>query len=96
MTAAVVERGVVVRGSDIYGQGVGARGIWIVGGLAQPGNSGGPLVDGDGRVLGVVYASSDSRREQAYALTNEEVSADIAASLDRTTALDTRAFGCAS
>ena len=68
--AAVVERGVTTRESDIYGGQPANRSVWIVNGAARPGNSGWPLVDAAGRVLGVVYAVSQTDSSETYALTN--------------------------
>jgi S1-C subfamily serine protease len=42
---------------DAYGQGHVRRSIAALRGLVQPGNSGGPLVDGRGRVLATVFAA---------------------------------------
>jgi S1-C subfamily serine protease len=50
---------------DAYGRGPLRRKITTMRGLVRSGNSGGPLVDGDGRVLTTVFASSVSRGERA-------------------------------
>jgi S1-C subfamily serine protease len=34
----------------------------------EPGDSGAPVLDGDGRVLGVVFAESSDREDLAYAV----------------------------
>lgn len=74
---AVVDGQVQAEGRDIYGQNLVVRQIWIIQAHVQPGNSGGPLVDRDGSVVGVVFATSTNQANQAYALTNDEVSPDI-------------------
>jgi S1-C subfamily serine protease len=50
---------------DAYGRGPVRRRITSLRGLVRSGNSGGPVVDGQGRVLTMVFASSVSRGERA-------------------------------
>jgi S1-C subfamily serine protease len=50
---------------DAYGRGPLRRKITTMRGLVRSGNSGGPLVDGDGRVLTTIFASSVSGGERA-------------------------------
>lgn len=77
VSAAVINGQVLARGRDIYGQNLVDRNIWIIQANVQPGNSGGPLVDLNGRVVGVIFAASTSTQGQAYALTDAEVQPDI-------------------
>jgi S1-C subfamily serine protease len=66
-------RGVLeARGRDIYGQDAVLREIYSLYTRVQPGNSGGPLLDQQGRVVGVVFAKSLEDDNTGYALTLAE------------------------
>ena len=77
VSPAVIDGSVQAEGRDIYGQNLVVRQIWIVEAIVRPGNSGGPLVDRDGNVLGVIFAASTSQPGQAYALTDAEIQPDL-------------------
>jgi S1-C subfamily serine protease len=92
---AVVEDGITAQGRDIYNDQIVDRAIWILAAEVHPGNSGGPLVDLQGHVLGLVYAASSTDPQQAYALTNDEIAPDIAAGVGRTGRVPTETYRCA-
>ena len=60
-------------GRDIYGDAKVVREIISMRAEVHPGNSGGPVVDKQGEVVGVVFASSLDSDDTGYALTAEEV-----------------------
>ena len=60
-------------GRDIYGRKRVTREIYALRALVRQGNSGGPLVDPQGRVLGVIFAAAADNRNVGYALTGREV-----------------------
>lgn len=64
---------------DAYGQGPLRRRITTMRGLVRSGNSGGPVVDGRGRVLTTVFASSGSRGGRAGYGVPDSVVADALA-----------------
>ncbi|MDQ6687267.1 MAG: MarP family serine protease [Actinomycetota bacterium] len=70
-----------LRSPDIYGNGTVTRDVFSVRGRIRPGNSGGPLVATDGRVLGVVFAASVSDNQTGYALTAQQVAGPAAAGI---------------
>jgi S1-C subfamily serine protease len=92
---AVVSVTMPAQGRDIYDQNLVERQIVVFSGSVRPGNSGGPLVDLRGRVLGLVFAASSSNPDQAYALSNTEVSADVQQAVGRTSGIDTQRYPCA-
>lgn len=67
-----------LRSPDIYGGGTVTREVFSLRSRIRPGNSGGPLVGTDGRVLGVIFAASVSNQDTGYALTAQQVSGPAA------------------
>ena len=64
---------------DAYGRGPVQRPITTFRGLVRSGNSGGPVVDGDGRVIGTVFASAtESRQPEGFAVPNGVVADALA------------------
>ena len=76
-------------GTDIYGKGSVARDIYVFRGVVRPGDSGGPLLRGNGTVIGMVYAQGVEDKRTGFAITAEEVAATQAAAAGRTTPLTT-------
>lgn len=95
VSPAVIDKSTSAEGRDIYSNSLVTRQIWIVESQVRPGNSGGPLVDLQGHVLGLVFAASSSNPSQAYALTNAEVQDDIRQGVTRPQRVDTSGFDCA-
>ncbi len=58
---------------DIYRTGLGEREIYTLDGAIQHGNSGGPLVDRDGRVLAIVFGVDENNSNVGFATSLPEV-----------------------
>jgi S1-C subfamily serine protease len=72
------------RGRDIYDSAPVTREVYALRATVRPGNSGGPLVNPDGSVAGVVFAASVDDDDTGYALTMDEVRSDIDAGVAAT------------
>lgn len=62
---------------DSYGNGPVERTITALSGAVRSGNSGGPLVDGGGRVVGTVFAATTSGSRGGFAIPAEQVRAAL-------------------
>jgi S1-C subfamily serine protease len=93
-SAARVRSIVRASGEDIYGRPGAVREVYSLFVEVQPGNSGGPVLNTAGQVVGVVFAKSLDDTTTGYALTLRESQAVIkaGAQLDRTVS----SGGCAS
>jgi S1-C subfamily serine protease len=69
-------------GQDIYGGGRVVRQVYALRVQVHPGNSGGPFVDTEGDVLGVVFAASREDPDTGYALTARQVADAASAGRD--------------
>ena len=93
---AVVDGQVTAEGRDIYNQNLVTRQVYILQAGVHPGNSGGPLVDLKGRVLGMVFATSASDATQAYALTDDEIAPDLRDAMANPSPKDVSRYECAA
>jgi S1-C subfamily serine protease len=82
-----------LRSPNIYGDETVYRDTYSLYAQVRPGNSGGPLVDGGGDVIGVIFAASVTDANTGYALTASQVAAAARAGLKAKSAVDTG--GCA-
>ncbi len=94
VVAAAVSGTESARGYNIYGDTLVTREIEVLSARVIPGNSGGPIVNDSGQIIGVVFAASTSQPNVGYALTIPQVLPDLQAGEHRTTAVSTEA--CAS
>lgn len=90
-TGATVLDEILAIGRNIYGTGTTTRQIYEVGADVQPGNSGGPLINVDGTVIGVVFAKSESDANVGYSLTSQAALTALRQADGRTAPVDTGA-----
>ena len=62
-----------IDGPNIYSTDRVQREAYTLRGLVREGNSGGPVVDGDGEVLGLIFGAGVDDQDTGYALTNHEI-----------------------
>jgi S1-C subfamily serine protease len=66
---------------DSYGRGPITRELTALRGEVHSGNSGGPLIDGDGRVMGTVFAATTQGKPGGYAVPNGVVAGALSDSV---------------
>ncbi len=87
---ARVREDLTIAGPDIYATGRVEREAYTVRGTIRQGNSGGPMVDTSGGVLGVVFGASVDQTDTGYVLTAAEVQQQIGDVTTLTTPVSTR------
>jgi S1-C subfamily serine protease len=75
VSPAEIRQQVEAVGRDLYDSHLTRRQVFILAADLAPGDSGGALADGAGRVVGVAFAIAPDRPGTAYALTDDELSA---------------------
>jgi S1-C subfamily serine protease len=76
-------------GTDIDGNSEARRAVIVFGGDVKPGNSGGPLLNDQGQVLGVVFAADAENKNTGYALAPSEVAKFISETTSKTESIST-------
>ncbi|MFC0082707.1 MarP family serine protease [Aciditerrimonas ferrireducens] len=81
-----------VTGPNIYQDAQVTRQIYALRAVVEPGNSGGPLLDPQGQVDGIVFAREVGSSDTGFALTAHEVAPEVAAGEAASTPVSTQ--GC--
>ncbi|MET8878846.1 MarP family serine protease, partial [Nocardia sp. NPDC004604] len=90
-SAARIRETLDLTGPTIYRNGTVEREVYTVRGQVRAGNSGGPLVDTDGRALGIVFGAAVTDDDTGYVLTLAEVRPQLDAATASVMAVDTGA-----
>lgn len=93
-TPARIRQEIKLKGPDIYDNGEVTRDVYTVRATVRSGNSGGPMIDTAGRVIGVVFGAALDDSETGFALTVDQVAPSVQAAPGLTREVDTGA--CAS
>lgn len=75
---ARVAEEITANGTDIYRESRTSRAIFVLAAQLEPGDSGGPLIDQAGVVVGLAFAVDPGSTTTAYALTDEEIDRGLA------------------
>ncbi|MDI3313511.1 MAG: acid resistance serine protease MarP [Mycobacterium sp.] len=77
-TPARIRDVIELSGPDIYRNATVTRQVYTIRANVEQGNSGGPLVDLNGHVLGVVFGAAVDENDTGFVLTAKEVAAQLA------------------
>jgi S1-C subfamily serine protease len=77
-TPARIRETIKLNGPDIYRTSTVTREVYTIRGTVRQGNSGGPLTDLNGKVLGVVFGAAVDDPDTGFVLTANEVSRELA------------------
>jgi S1-C subfamily serine protease len=72
-TPARIRETIELNGPDIYRKTTVIRQVYTIRGLVRQGNSGGPMIDPTGKVLGVVFGAAVDNADTGFVLTAKEV-----------------------
>lgn len=77
-TPVRVRETITLKGPDIYQSKTVTRNVYTVRGSIKQGNSGGPMIDRSGKVLGVVFGAAVDDNDTGFVLTAKQVEHQIA------------------
>ncbi|HEY2194754.1 MAG TPA: MarP family serine protease [Actinomycetospora sp.] len=88
-SAAKIRQRIQLRGPDIYDSSTVTRDVYTIRGSVRSGNSGGPLVNPQGQVIGVVFGAAVDQGDTGFVLTADQVRAALNAAPSATSRVST-------
>jgi S1-C subfamily serine protease len=88
-TPAKIRSMINLKGPDIYDAGEVTREVYTVRAVVRSGNSGGPMIAPDGRVVGVVFGAALDDQETGFVLTVDQVAPAVQAAPGLRSEVDT-------
>lgn len=88
-SAAKIRQRIQLRGPDIYDSSQVTRDVYTIRGQVRSGNSGGPLVNPQGQVIGVVFGAAVDQGDTGFVLTADQVKAALDAAPNATSRVST-------
>lgn len=88
-TAAKVRDRIQLRGPNIYDSGEVTREVYTIRAVVRSGNSGGPMIGTDGKVVGVVFGAALDDSETGFVLTAAQVAPTLQKAPTLTRPVDT-------
>lgn len=89
-TPARVNENIIIRGPDIYSSTRHERQSYVLKADVRHGNSGGPLITPQGKILGLVFGAGVNNDQTGYALPHSEVQPHIDEAMDNYGAISTQ------
>ncbi|MGH3436766.1 MAG: MarP family serine protease [Sciscionella sp.] len=77
-SAAKVRERINLRGPNIYDSKTVTRDVYTVRAIVRQGNSGGPLIEPNGEVMGVVFGAAVDNKDTGFVLTEQQVAHAVA------------------
>jgi S1-C subfamily serine protease len=93
LSTGSIQRQGLDAGPPVGGAPTRERPVYQLSVVVRPGNSGGPLIAPDGRVVGVVFARGSSRTPIGFAITSQAALAEVQPALAATQRVSTGACG---
>jgi S1-C subfamily serine protease len=72
-----VRERIELNGPDIYQKSTVSRHVYTIRGQVRQGNSGGPMIDREGRVLGVVFGAAVDDPDTGFVLRYSEIARQL-------------------